>query len=881
MAYGSNGAIADSTRAPGSALGGSPATDLGGLLQLALEHHRAGRSEACEACCEQALALQPGSVDALHLRGMAAKLRGDLSAALDWVQRAIDASPGMPGRSSLYSNFGNILRAQGCFDAALTAFAQALALDPDNVDALSNQGDTLRLQGRLGPAEQVLQRASTLAPSRADVRNNLAAVQQQGGRTAAAAQSYLRALELDPTLAVAHYNLACILGDAGELAQAAAHHEQALASQPAYLDAAALRLRLAQMMCDWEAVRRWQARSLALGAQLDLPIPPFMFVSLEATGAQQRENARRWVRTQLAPFTRVALPPREDAAGEPARRLRLGYLSGDFHDHATAFLMAEVFELHERGHFEVFGYSSGPDDGGSMRPRLRAAFDHFVDIQALSPEDAARCIRADGIDILVDLKGYTRGSRSAVLALRPAPIQVNYLGYPGSMGASFVDYVLTDPVITPANEAAEFDEQLAYLPDSYQCNDRQRPIGERPSREACGLPAEALVWCCFNHTYKITEPVFALWCRLLQAVPESVLWLLKSNAWAEENLRAAARERGLDAQRLVFAVEQPLALHLGRLQNADIFLDTLPYNAHTTASDALWAGVPVVHRAGVTFASRVAGSLLRAVGLAELITTGEQEYVDLALRLARDPGYRRELRARLADAREHAPLFDTPRFTRNLERIFTEMWRRHRVGEAPSTLRLRTDTMDTATPASVTRELLIGCGQNHAKKLVVGGRKDWGRLTTLDINPDHRPDVVWDLTQLPLPFEGDSFDEIHAYEVLEHTGRQGDYAFFFAQFAELWRILKPNGMLIGTCPLPSSVWAWGDPSHTRVVQKEQFIFLDQSQYTRQVGHTAMSDFRYIYRADFHTEFALERDDLLQFVLRAVKPSRITAATRPA
>ncbi|MGH8553590.1 MAG: UDP-N-acetylglucosamine-peptide N-acetylglucosaminyltransferase, partial [Methylococcales bacterium] len=311
---------------------------------------------------------------------------------------------------------------------------------------------------------------------------------------------------------------------------------------------------------------------------------PFSFLALPGvTAAEQQRLATHWAEDRYGPLADGRRAPTIGSIKPPGGRIRLGYLSADFHDHATAYLIAEMIELHDRERFHVQAYSYGRNDAGGMRQRLLAAFDDFTDIRRLSFVDAARSIEADGVDILIDLKGYTQNTRSDILALRPAPVQVNFLGYPGTMGAEFVDYLITDGFITPPDAARHYSESLAYLPDCYQPNDRQRPIGKRPTRRECGLPDQGVVLCCMNRTYKIGQQVFDLWCRLLEAVPGGVLWLQKSNRWADDNLRQAAFRNGVDPARLVFADKLPLIRHLGRLQLADLFLDTLPYNAHTTA----------------------------------------------------------------------------------------------------------------------------------------------------------------------------------------------------------------------------------------------------------------------------------------------------------
>lgn len=445
--------------------------------------------------------------------------------------------------------------------------------------------------------------------------------------------------------------------------------------------------------CEWQDFGRWQPQALSdLADPAVAPLSPFQLLSLPGiSAADQRSFAVRWMAERL----RASAGPRgaladEFAASATARDasrgpLRVGYLSNDFHQHATARLMVEMLESHDRGHFECHAYSYGPDDGLGMRQRLQASVAQFHDITALDDVQAARAIHADGIDILVDLKGYTAGTRTSLLTYRPAPVQVSFLGYPGTLGGSFCDYLVSDRFVTPAHAAGDYSEALACLPHSYQPHGRPVEVGERPTRASAGLPDEGLVLCCFNQAYKFTPEVFDIWCRLLDAAPGSVLWLLQDER-AEGNLRREALQRGVSPQRLVFARSLPQAAHLARLPLADLVLDTLPYNAHTTASDALWAGVPVLTCAGDTFASRVAGSLLHAVGLPALVTHSLEDYAALALDLVTAPDRLVALRAQLAAQRLSAPLFDVQSYTRALEALYRGMWERHAAGLPPQAL---------------------------------------------------------------------------------------------------------------------------------------------------------------------------------------------------
>jgi predicted O-linked N-acetylglucosamine transferase (SPINDLY family) len=356
--------------------------------------------------------------------------------------------------------------------------------------------------------------------------------------------------------------------------------------------------------------------------------------------------------------------------------LTIGYLSADFHRHATAYLAAELFELHDRARFRAVAYSAGPDDGSDIRHRLEAGFDLFRHLPGWPAAEIAQAIRADGVDILVDLKGYTRDARTDVMGLRPAPIQVAYLGYPGAMGVDFIDYVLADPVVLPTERQPDYAERIVHLPWCYQVNDRQRPHPPAPDRTASGLPATGPVLACFNAAYKITPAVFAVWMRLLRTHPDAVLWLLSDEEAVERALRQRAEGHGVAGDRLIFAPHRPLADHLARYALADLVLDTLPYNAHTTGSDALWMGCPIVTCRGATFAGRVGASLLHAVGLDELIVDDLESYEARAGALLADPAALADLRRRLTEGRDTAPLFDTPAFVRNVETAFSRMWER-------------------------------------------------------------------------------------------------------------------------------------------------------------------------------------------------------------
>lgn len=610
-------------------------------LALARDLARSGDLTNAAGICFKVLQAVPGQPQALHLLGMAALQKGHPGEAVELLRRAVRSDPHF---AVALNDLGNLLAQQGMLTEAAASYHQAIAEVPDLAEAHNNLGNLLQMTGSLEEAVARYRTAVGLRPGYTEAFGNLGSALRRLGRPDEAVTALRTALAIDPGFTTAIAQLA---------------HEL-------------------KELCDWTQLDDLTAELIEIVEAGSAAVNPFVFLSLETTPREQLLCAKRWAAEQLG-----AIGERPTASkGED--RITIGYLSADFQEHATAHLIAELFRLHDRGRFRVIGYSYGRDDGSAARRQLRESFDEFVDLFDCSHAESAARIRADGVDILVDLKGYTTDARPEILLLRPAPVQVNYLGYPGTMGSDAVDFVLVDPVVVPADEQAYFTEQLVHLPDCYQVNDRRRPIAPRiPARPECGLPETAFVFCCFNSAYKITAPMFDIWMRLLAGVPGSVLWLLEPNATAMANLRREAESRlSGGSARLVFAPSLPNPEHLARFGIADLFLDTLPYNAHTLASDALWGGCPVITCTGRAFPGRVAGSLLRAVGLAELVTHSLADYEALALQLALDPDRLRANRGKLQANRLTTALFDSRRFTRHLESAFETMWRMHLAGES-------------------------------------------------------------------------------------------------------------------------------------------------------------------------------------------------------
>jgi len=641
---------------------------------LGLVYERQGRLEEAAASYRQALALGTDRAHARNNLGNVLRAQGRLEEAVGCYEQAIAESP---NHIDAYVNLGIARIEQGLHDRAEALYQKALHLDARNFEAHFNLGTLLKLQGRLPEAVAQYRRALDADPKRQFAHVALADAHRRIGDLESAIACYRMAIELKPEDADAHHELAETLTLQGELEGALGSYERSLALKADYLPALSGMIHVRQRLCDWDGIEElWRRLREAIAAGSAGSISPFGVLSMPTSPAEQLACARAWAQRELGPFAlaRIGLGFDFSARG-PRNRLKIGYLSWGFHRHATAHLVAQLFELHDRDRFEVFAYACGPDDRSAIRARLRSTCEHFIDVSQDSHFATARRIHGDGVDILVDLTGYTLGTRLQILALRPAPIQVNWLGYPGTMGTECVDTLIADPFIIPGEQEPFYSEKVVRLPDCYQINDRNRAVGNRvPSREKCGLPDRGLVFCCFNQAYKILPETFDRWMRILRGVPESVLWLAEANPRATENLRRAAAERGVAAERLVFASRKDLPEYLVQYRLADLALDTFPYTSHTTASDALWMGCPLVTRTGETFASRVAGSILVNAGLRELVTESAADCERKVLELATSPGRLSDIRRRLQASRDTCPLFDTPRLVRNLEAIYEQMF---------------------------------------------------------------------------------------------------------------------------------------------------------------------------------------------------------------
>jgi protein O-GlcNAc transferase len=665
----------------------------------------------------EALAINPAAPETWNNRGTVFNDLKRYDEAIGDFEQATTLNPSL---AEAFCNIGKSLASLKRWDEAFSAYESALALKSDLAEAWLGRGTVLFERKRSDDAVAAFDRALDLSPNLAEARlgrgnvltelrrydeafadhdkalalrpdlaeawlgrgNYLAALKQY----AAAVAAYDKALALKPDLAEAWFGRGNMLAELQRYDEAFAACDEAfkLNRDLAYL--AGRRLQAKLYMSDWTNLETDTADLLSAIREQKPAATPFALLAIPSSVAEQLQCANQYVQTLplSAPVRRGEIYSHD--------RIRVAYVSSDLREHATAFLAAGLFEQHDRSHFEVTAISLDAEQDSDLGRRLKASFDQFIDGHALSDQQIADLIRKLEIDIAVDLKGFTRDSRPGIFARRPAPIQVNWLGYPGTMGADYIDYVLADSTVIPKEHFEFYSEKVAWLPDSYQVNDSQRLISEyTPTRGELNLPDGGFVFCCFNNSYKIMPALFGIWMRLLRQVGGSVLWLLDDNALASRNLRLEAERRGVAPERLVFAPRLPPADHLARHRRADLFFDTLPYNAHTTASDALWAGLPVLTCLGSAFAGRVAASLLSASGLPELIATSIDDYEALALKLAREPSLLGSLKAKLGRNRDTCALFDTRRFARNIEGAYLTMWQAHRNGRPPESFTVAAD----------------------------------------------------------------------------------------------------------------------------------------------------------------------------------------------
>ena len=682
------------------------------LLNLAIAQQAQGKLRDAEITLQKAIRVDPDNVDAHMLLSRLLLTPNRFQDVLKIYEKILRTHPFI---LEVHCNKAAVLNEIGRHQDAVASATAALQIDPKHADSLLNLGNALFNLGKYDEACAAHRRALDVEPNSHGNLLGLGNALVELKRHDEALAIYQRLLENIPNYEGALVGRANLYFDAKRYQDALADYDKVLASCPhlakawlgrgnvfynlkryeeafadydkafgldANLDGVdSARLYLKMHLADWRDVESECDRVIQLVRSNKKGISPFSFFSVPATAADQLQCARLWAATKYPPA------PKPLWRGERYvhERIRVAYFSSDFRDHPVSFLLAGMFECHDKSRFEVTALSSGFDDQSQMRLRLKGAFEHFVDLNGFADDQIATLVKQLEIDILVDLAGFTAEARTNVLAKRPAPIQVNYLGYPGTMGAQYIDYIVADRTVIAEGQDEFYSEKIVVLPNSFMANDAKRKISDRVfTRTELGLPETGLVYCCFNNSYKLLPRTFECWMRILRQVEGSVLWLLVDNATAEGNLRKEAEARGIAGERIVFAKRTPsLSDHLARYRAADLFLDTLPFNAHTTASDALWAGLPVLTCLGATFAGRVAGSLLNAIGLPELVATTLESYERTAIELALQPEKLAAIKRKLGDHRLTTPLFDTKAFTRHIEAAYTAMYERHRAGLPP------------------------------------------------------------------------------------------------------------------------------------------------------------------------------------------------------
>jgi protein O-GlcNAc transferase len=643
---------------------------------FALAHFRRGallqemkQSAAALTSYDKAIELAPGLAEAYSYRGALLQEMRQSDAALASYNKAIELAPHF---AEAYYNRGALHQEAKRTDAALADYEKAIELVPHFAEAHSNRGALLYSRRQYDAALASYNKAIELVPNYADALLNRGILLRELGRTDAI-DSLDRAIILMPDNAEAHYARGEALMQMNRREDAIESYNRVLALQPNFRSALGKRRYVKMFLCDWRDLQA-DIESITAGILADKPVTaPLPPTALVDRPALHHRAAKLWVREECPPDGSLGVIPKR-LRGD---KLRIGYFSADFRNHPVARLTAELFETHDRSRFEITAFAFGPESSDDMRKRLEQAFDRFVDVRNRSDAQVASLARELGIDIAVDLGGFTEYSRPKIFALRAAPIQLSYIGYLGTMGAPYMDYLIADTTIIPSQSQADYSEKIIYLP-CFQVNDSQRKISERTfSREELGLPPKGFVFSCFNTLYKLQPATFETWMRILNRVQGSALLIYSDNANAERNLLMAAEARGIQSGRLVFAKRLPPEDYLARFRAMDLFLDTWPYNAGTTASDALWAGLPVLTYAGQSFASRGAASLLNAVDLPEMITASPQQYEDLAVELATQPERLARIRRKLVDDGHKARLFDTPAFTRHLETAYSRIWQRY------------------------------------------------------------------------------------------------------------------------------------------------------------------------------------------------------------
>ena len=678
------------------------------LMRQGLEYLQSGHRSQAKKTFQKVLKLHPKNADALHFLGCIAHESHNPRRAVELIGKAVRLAPRNAhahynlanalkdlnrytaavlsyenaielDRSFIgaYYNCANAYYELNCFTEAIEKYEQSIDLKNDFDEAYFNKGNAFKELQQYEAAIESYDKALSIDEKYSDAYINKGSALHHMRQYDAAIECYEKAITVGANSVEVYSNQGNSLMNLNRFPEAIRSFTQAIEIQEDYQCVYGNRLYSKLKICDWSDLEE-QTKKVLKAIRVGNKITgPFETLALTADPGIQKKSAEIWNKDEYKAIQRN----HGNWKTQRKEKIRLGYFSADFHNHATTYLMAKLFELHDRSKFETNAFSFGPETDDEMRARVVDAFDKFIDVNSFTDKEVAELSREMGIDIAIDLKGYTRDSRPGIFEYRAAPVQVNYLGYPGTMGTKEMDYVVADKILIPELNRRFYSEKIVYMPHTYQVNDSDRAIdNKRFSREECGLPDNAFVYCCFNNNYKIFPDTFKCWMSILNKVERSVLWLFEDSPESTENLRNEAKKRGVESGRLVFAKRMPLEEHLARHRVADLFIDTLPYNAHTTASDALWAGLPVLTCTGDSFASRVAASLLNAIGLNELVTDSLRQYEDIAVEIGQSPDKINNIKTKLENHRLVYPLFNTGLFTRHIENAYSQMYDRYHKG---------------------------------------------------------------------------------------------------------------------------------------------------------------------------------------------------------
>lgn len=648
---------------------------------IGIAYQQKGKSNLAAKYIKKAISLNPNYFEAYNNLGTIIQDQGDINQAIQYFNKAISFNSNY---SEAYYNQALAFSELNDLDRAVQSYEKAISLKPNYPEAYNSLAAIISQQGKTDEAINLFNKAILLKPNYSDAYFNIGIMFKKKNRLNEAIESYQKAIKFKPNYVESFYNIATIFQEQGKLSKAIDYYDKALKQKPDYDKAQAQKLYQMAQICDWKTIQQDRKLFSTLGIYKN-HIPPFTMLFFED------EPRNHYLRSKLyakKKYLQKQIPFEKINKFSKKKHIRIGYFSADLQNHATMYLASKIFENYDKAKFEVYVYSFGKSlENDEVREKLKNSVDVFKDVIDLSDKDIAVLARIDQIDIAIDLKGYTKNSRTGIFAYRAAPIQINFLGYPGTMGAKFFDYIIADSTIIPESKKNFYSEEIIYMPHTYQPTSHSSVKNNKVfTKSEMDLPNHGFVFCCFNNSYKISPNEFSIWMRILSKVENSVLWLIGSNKWAKINLKKEAENHGIKGNRLIFATQLSHSDHLARLKLADLFLDTFNYNAHTTSSDALWAGIPVITKIGNSFASRVAASILKAVDLPELVVKNENEYENLILEIANSPKKLFKIKEKLFANRLSKPLFDSEMYIGHLEDAYKQVYENYLKGNKAKTI---------------------------------------------------------------------------------------------------------------------------------------------------------------------------------------------------